>query len=406
MQKYETALFDLDGTITDSGPGIMESVQYALTKFGYAEQSEETLRQFVGPSLVDSFTRLYHMTYKEAEQATAAYREVYNTGNLYHAKLYDGIEMVFQRLLDAGIRIVLLTSKPQGTAERVLDHFGITKYFFHVTGPDEHDPSSDKSRLIRRTVEETGIDLSRSIMIGDTHFDIEGANAVSMDSIAVTYGYGPRESLLSCHPTYMVDAPEGIADILLAPELVIRLASPEDAEELLRIYEPYVRNTAISFEIEVPSVEEFQNRIRDTLKKYPYYVAELGGRIVGYAYLSAFKERAAYDYSAETSIYVDPSVRHRSIGKKLYHELEDIAKAMGLRNLNACIGYTQVPDEHLDNNSVAFHEHLGYHMVGTFHKCGYKFQHWYDMVWMEKLISEHDVPVRPVRWFPVLAAGD
>lgn len=98
MQKYETALFDLDGTITDSGPGIMESVQYALTKFGYPEQSEETLRQFVGPSLVDSFTRLYHMTYKEAEQATAAYREVYNTGNLYHAKLYDGIEMVFQRL--------------------------------------------------------------------------------------------------------------------------------------------------------------------------------------------------------------------------------------------------------------------------------------------------------------------
>lgn len=180
----------------------------------------------------------------------------------------------------------------------------------------------------------------------------------------------------------------------------IRTAEFSDAERLVEIYAPYVVQTAISFEYEVPSVEEFRDRIKNVLKKYPYIVAEQDGHIVGYAYAGAFKAREAYDWSVETSIYVDITTQHQGIGGRLYEELEKILKRMNILNMNACIGYPKVEDEHLTRNSVAFHEHLGFQMVGEFHDCGYKFGRWYDMVWMEKMIGNHiDHPV-PVTAFP------
>lgn len=175
--------------------------------------------------------------------------------------------------------------------------------------------------------------------------------------------------------------------------LVFRTAKVEDAQELLDIYAPYVKETAITFEYEVPSVEEFRQRIQHTLEKYPYIVALQEDTIVGYAYASAFHERAAYDWCAEVSIYLDRKTRHNGIGKLLYLELEKILKQMNILNLNACIGYPEVEDEYLTKNSVGFHEHMGYKMVGEFHQCGYKFNRWYNMVWMEKMLSEH--PEKP-----------
>ncbi len=172
-------------------------------------------------------------------------------------------------------------------------------------------------------------------------------------------------------------------------DIKIRTARLEDAEELLKIYAPYVENTAITFEYEVPSVEEFAGRIKSVLEKYPYLVAEYEGEILGYAYVSPFKERAAYDWAVETSIYVKMNKKRMGIGKKLYNELEKILKAQGILNLNACIGYPEKEDEYLTKDSVAFHEKLGYSLVGQFHKCGYKFNRWYDMVWMEKHIGKH-----------------
>ena len=172
-------------------------------------------------------------------------------------------------------------------------------------------------------------------------------------------------------------------------DIKIRTARLEDAEELLKIYAPYVENTAITFEYEVPSVEEFAGRIKSVLEKYPYLVAEYEGEILGYAYVSPFKERAAYDWAVETSIYVKMNKKRMGIGKKLYNELEKILKAQGILNLNACIGYPKKEDEYLTKDSVAFHEKLGYSLVGQFHKCGYKFNRWYDMVWMEKHIGKH-----------------
>lgn len=172
-------------------------------------------------------------------------------------------------------------------------------------------------------------------------------------------------------------------------ELVIRSVVPEEAGRLLEIYSYYVERTAISFEYEVPTEEEFRHRIENTLKKYPYLVAEQNGKIQGYAYAGPFAKRAAYGWSCELSVYLDQYARKCGIGRKLYESLEERLKEMGMLNLYACIAYPEEEDEYLTKNSVRFHEHLGFKEVGRFHKCGYKFNRWYDMVWMEKLIGEH-----------------
>lgn len=180
-------------------------------------------------------------------------------------------------------------------------------------------------------------------------------------------------------------------------EIRIRTATVRDAGDLLEIYAPYVLHTAISFEYEVPSLKEFQKRIEDIQKQYPYLVAECEGKIAGYAYVSTFHERAAFGWCAETSIYIQQRYRKMGIGKKLYDELESICREMGILNLYACIAYPETEDEYLTKNSVEFHEHLGYRMIGKFHQCGYKFGHWYHIVWMEKLIGEHGKNQMPVR---------
>lgn len=193
----------------------------------------------------------------------------------------------------------------------------------------------------------------------------------------------------------------------------IRMADPEDAAALLDIYSYYVKNTAITYEYDVPSVAEFKERIRHTLEKYPYIVAiDNSGeanseqnifpshheRIVGYAYAGCFKSRAAYDWSVETSIYVAKDAHNMGIGKQLYVELEKQLKDMNILNVNACIACTQSEDEYLTNASIRFHEKSGYNKVGIFHQCAYKFGRWYDMIWMEKFIGEHIASQPDVIW--------
>lgn len=173
-------------------------------------------------------------------------------------------------------------------------------------------------------------------------------------------------------------------------KIIIRIASPDDAKALLSIYAPYVEKTAITFEYSVPSVEEFAGRIEKTLSKYPYLVAQRGSEILGYAYAGVFKGRPAYDWSVETTIYVDRNKRKTGVGRLLYEALEKVLKVQNITNLYACIGYPEKEDEYLTKNSVEFHEHLGFRLVGEFNKCGYKFKRWYNMVWMEKIISAHE----------------
>lgn len=280
-------------------------------------------------------------------------------------------------------------------------------------------------------------------------------------------------------------------------ERTFRVARPEDAEALLAIYAPYVEETAITFEYEVPSVEAFRARIAHTLATYPYIVAveeqeanagtghvdgasvscidraeanagtghvddasvssapasgadevteahRTSERIIGYAYVGRLHERAAYDWSVETSIYIDRRARKHGLGRQLYERLEAILRAMNIISVNACIAYPGTmntvaaadrlqdahigigdpntadrtrkdlregsadsgvdigEDPYLNTNSPDFHAHLGYQLVGHFHACAYKFDRWYDMIWMEKWIAPHPAKPEAMISFPEL----
>ena len=171
--------------------------------------------------------------------------------------------------------------------------------------------------------------------------------------------------------------------------IIVRDANLEDVKRILEIYDYYVKNTAITFEYVTPTLEEFEMRMKKIMQRYPYLVIERNGRIEGYAYAGTFIDRAAYDWSCETTIYLDYNAKKCGLGRQLYEVLENALKEMGILNLYACIGYPEAEDEYLTNNSAEFHAHLGYKKVGEFHKCGYKFGRWYHMVWMEKIIGYH-----------------
>ena len=173
-------------------------------------------------------------------------------------------------------------------------------------------------------------------------------------------------------------------------EPVIRRATLADAEKLREIYAYYVRNTAITFEYDVPSEEEFRERIRKTLLKYPYLVLEQGNTLLGYSYAGPFVGRAAFSWSSEVTVYLAKKVQKKGYGKRLYQALEAELKNIGIRNLYACIAYPNEEDEYLTKNSAQFHSCMGYRQVGMFHNCGYKFKRWYSMIWMEKIIGNHN----------------
>lgn len=183
--------------------------------------------------------------------------------------------------------------------------------------------------------------------------------------------------------------------------IILRTVTEADAEELLAIYAPYVTDTAITFEYDVPSLEEFRERIRNIVQKYPYIAAVRGGKIAGYAYAGAFKERAAYDRAVETTVYVDKNMKRCGIGSLLYEALEKSLAAQGIINANACIGYPDgSEDEYMPYDSAEFHKCMGYRLVGEFVRCGYKFGRWYNMIWMEKHLGDHSADPTPVKAFP------
>lgn len=175
----------------------------------------------------------------------------------------------------------------------------------------------------------------------------------------------------------------------------IRAARLEDAAALLAIYAPYVEKTAITFEYDVPSVREFRERIKGVLVQHPYLVAEKDGAILGYAYAGPFHSRAAYAWGVETSIYVNQEKKRMGLGGRLHRALEDVLREQGYLNMNACIAVPEQDDEYLTRNSVQFHEHLGYRVVGEFTQVGYKFGRWYNMAWMEKHIGPHGPGAEP-----------
>ena len=188
--------------------------------------------------------------------------------------------------------------------------------------------------------------------------------------------------------------------------ITFRIARVEDAPRILEIYAYYVENTAVSYEYDVPTLAEFTERIRSTLVKYPYIVAEEDGRIIGYIYASRFAQRAAYGWAAGTSIYIDRDYHRRGIGKLLYEKLEAILKLQNITNLYAgAADPMEEEDPYLTRNSEHFHEAIGYKPVARYHGCGSKFGRWYNLLWMEKIINEHSVPPKEVIPFSELAEG-
>lgn len=180
-------------------------------------------------------------------------------------------------------------------------------------------------------------------------------------------------------------------------ETEIRAVRESDLRGMNRIYAYYVKNTAVTFEDEAPSDEEFSERIRKVTAFYPCLVAVLHGEVAGYAYAGKFKDRSAYDWAVETTIYVAPGCVARGTGRKLYAALERALRSQGIVNMYACIACPKREDEYLTFGSVEFHKKTGFRTVGKFENCGNKFGRWYDMVWMEKVIGSHiKNPPRPV----------
>ncbi len=168
---------------------------------------------------------------------------------------------------------------------------------------------------------------------------------------------------------------------------MIREVRTDDAKDILYIYSYYVKNTAISFEISIPTINEFENRIEKISKDYPYIVYEENNRILGYAYAYKLGEREAYKISASLSIYVDKDSKKKGIGKKLYNEIEKRLKDMGIKNLYSLVVFPPCKTKYLDTNSYDFHRHLGFTEVGHLNKCGMKFGEYFDIVYMEKILG-------------------
>lgn len=168
----------------------------------------------------------------------------------------------------------------------------------------------------------------------------------------------------------------------------LRIALPADAPAFVKIYDPYVRETAVTFDYETPTVQEFAGRIESMLKRYPCVVAETGTDILGYAYASAFKGKAAYDWSAETTIYVARESRRTGIGSALYQALEEWLRLQNICSLCACITYPNLA-------STAFHQRFGYRQTAHFHSAGFKLGAWHDIIWMEKELCPHGQPPKP-----------
>ena len=186
-------------------------------------------------------------------------------------------------------------------------------------------------------------------------------------------------------------------------DIAIRPARREDAGACRLIYAPYVEKTAITFDYDVPSEEAFCGRMLRTGDVYPFLVADCSGTIAGYACCGVFKDRRAYDWSAEMTVYVRQDMHGMGIGRLLYEKLEKVCREMHLLNLNACIAKPKGDDPYLTDASERFHARMGYRQVGIFHDSGYIFGRWYDMVWMEKMLGDHPEKPEEIIKFPDLS---
>ena len=212
---YKLALFDLDGTLTQSEFGILASAKYALEKFGIYEADEKKLKRFIGPPLYVSFSEFYGLTGADGEEAVRLYREVYEAENFKNAPVYDGIPEALSAIKDAGAKLMVVTSKPQDMAERVVERAGLKPFFDAIVGPGREMHTPSKTVLIERALSLAALDKKIAVMIGDRKFDIEGAEGAGIDSIGVLYGYGSKEELEKAGAKLFAETPAHISKLII-----------------------------------------------------------------------------------------------------------------------------------------------------------------------------------------------
>ena len=215
--RYDTALFDLDGTLTDSAEGIIRSARYALEQMKWEIPSDEVLARFLGPPLIVSFQEQCGMNKEQAAEATRIFRVRYTDTGLFENRPYDGIIEMLERLKKAGIRLATATSKPEDYAVRILTKFGLIDYFDFIGAATFDESRHDKIAVLGYTLDKLGIkDKSKVIMVGDRSNDIDGAHRFGLECIAVRYGYGNDDEFKAHSADYIVDTPDMAADVILS----------------------------------------------------------------------------------------------------------------------------------------------------------------------------------------------
>lgn len=214
--SYRTAIFDLDGTITDSAPGIIASVKYALQKKNFSVPSDEKLRSFVGPPLHKQFQKFCGLSDEESKKMVSFYREYYSKKGIFENSVYPDIPKILEKLVSEKIRLLIATSKPETYARIIAEHFGFSKYFDFIGGACMDGKRTDKHEVIEYVLETCRIhDRKTTVMIGDRRHDILGASRSGIQSIGVLYGYGSKEELQEAGATYIAEMPEDLLDIIL-----------------------------------------------------------------------------------------------------------------------------------------------------------------------------------------------
>ena len=213
--KIHSILFDLDGTLTDSGEGIMNAVRYTLERYE-KEATEEELRSFIGPPLQTQFEQFLKVSEEEGKRAVSIYREYYTKRGIYENKVYPGIPDVLKQLKQAGFRLCIATSKPEKFAVQIAEHFNFAQYFDRIGGALMDGNRTKKREVIEYVLTEEQIGDQREgiLMVGDRKHDICGAKQTGLRSMGVLYGYGSQEELETAGADWIVETPEDIWSIL------------------------------------------------------------------------------------------------------------------------------------------------------------------------------------------------
>ncbi|MGN0368367.1 MAG: HAD-IA family hydrolase [Wujia sp.] len=216
MRRYEIVLFDMDGTLVDTGLGVTNSVAYALSKLGINVQDRTQLYKFIGPPLAESFSKFYGLDEQQLDRAIAYYRERYRAEGIYENEAYDGMDQCLNTLKNAGVRLAVATSKPEVFAKGILEKMHMNQYFEFVGGATLDHTRNKKIDVMQYVLEHVGdSDRSKILMVGDRHYDINGAKHFRIDSVGVTFGYGSGEELTEAGAMYLVDHAADIVDIVL-----------------------------------------------------------------------------------------------------------------------------------------------------------------------------------------------